>query len=116
LQHVTGRRVEFVHVVGGGARNQLLCQLTADVLEIPVIAGPEEATALGNVLVQARALGEFSSLAELREVVSLSVATHQFEPSGAQPGAETYERFLAVTGLAANCAGQTTTHLQKETM
>ena len=58
LQLVSGRRVEVVHVVGGGVRNTLLCQLTADVLGLPVLAGPEEATALGNVLVQARACGE----------------------------------------------------------
>jgi rhamnulokinase len=54
---LSGRRVEAVHVVGGGARNELLCQLTADACGLPVVAGPVEATALGNVLVQARAHG-----------------------------------------------------------
>lgn len=54
---LTGRAVDVVHVVGGGAQNQLLCQRTADATELPVLAGPVEATALGNVLVQARALG-----------------------------------------------------------
>jgi rhamnulokinase len=99
LQLVSGRRVEVVHVVGGGARNALLCQLTADLLELPVLAGPEESTALGNVLVQARGLGEIASLTELRELVGGSVRVTRFEPSG-QPTRETYERFLAVTGLA----------------
>ena len=56
-QSLSGRHADVVHVVGGGARNELLCQLTADATGLPVIAGPAEATALGNVLVQARALG-----------------------------------------------------------
>ena len=54
---LTGRDVDVVHVVGGGAQNALLCQLTADACGLPVVAGPVEATALGNVLVQARAFG-----------------------------------------------------------
>ncbi|RLL68473.1 rhamnulokinase family protein [Streptomyces sp. Z26] len=56
-QRLTGRDVDTVHVVGGGARNELLCQLTADACGLPVVAGPAEAAALGNVLVQARAAG-----------------------------------------------------------
>ncbi len=58
LERVTGRDVDVVHVIGGGARNELLCRLTADVLGRRVLAGPDEATAMGNVLVQARAAGE----------------------------------------------------------
>ena len=54
---LSGQSVEVVHLVGGGARNTLLCQLTADACEMPVVAGPVEATALGNVLIQARARG-----------------------------------------------------------
>ena len=56
-QALSGRHADVVHIVGGGARNALLCQLTADATGLPVVAGPAEATALGNVLVQARALG-----------------------------------------------------------
>jgi rhamnulokinase len=56
-QELSGRHADVVHVVGGGSRNELLCQLTADAAGLPVIAGPAEATALGNVIVQARALG-----------------------------------------------------------
>jgi rhamnulokinase len=97
LEHVTSRRVRCVHVIGGGARNALLCQLTADVLELPVLAGPVEATALGNVLVQARGAGLLGSLAELRAIASASARPEVFEPE-ADRSAD-YERFLAVTGL-----------------
>jgi rhamnulokinase len=87
-----------VHVIGGGARNALLCQLTADVLELPVLAGPVEATALGNVLVQARGAGLVGSLAQMRKLASASARPTAFEPQ-ADRSAD-YERFLAVTGLA----------------
>jgi rhamnulokinase len=101
LQLVSGRHVEVVHVVGGGTRNALLCQLTADLLELPVLAGPEEGTALGNVLIQARGLGELATLTELRELIRGSFQLTRYEPSGRQPTSETFDRFLAVTGLAA---------------
>jgi len=101
LRLVTGRRFEAVHVVGGGIRNTLLCQLTADVLGLPVLAGPEEATALGNVLVQARSCGELGSLDEMRELVRGSVRVERFEPGGGRPANDIYERFLSVTGLEA---------------
>jgi rhamnulokinase len=100
LERVTGRDVDVVHVIGGGARNRLLCELTADVLGRPVLAGPVEATALGNVLVQARAAGELGSLSDLRAVAAASAAPETFEPRAARAAAEaTYERFLSVTGL-----------------
>ena len=101
LVRVTGRQVDVVHVIGGGARNHVLCELTADLLGRPVLAGPVEATALGNVLVQARAVGELGSLAELRELAAASVDPDVFEPSDRRDRAEaTYQRFLEVTGLA----------------
>ena len=101
LRAVTGRNLDIVHVVGGGSRNAVLCQLTADLLELPVLAGPDEATALGNVLMQARATGELASLAEMRALVAQSLTPMTYRPSADQPAPETYERFLAVTRLAA---------------
>jgi rhamnulokinase len=102
LKLVSGQDVEVVHVIGGGARNTLLCRLTADLLGIPVHAGPVEATALGNVLVQARATGEIGSLAELRAVAAASAAPSVFEPDPDRAAADaSYQRFLAVTGLSA---------------
>ena len=84
-------------MIGGGSRNELLCRLTADLCGREVLAGPVEATALGNVLVQARGAGELGSLAELRAVAAASAEPIVHEPSGA--GGETYQRFLALTGL-----------------
>jgi rhamnulokinase len=96
LVRATGRDVDVIHVIGGGARNALLCRLTADLLGRRVLAGPVEATALGNVLVQARAVGELGSLADIRAVAAASADPVVYEPSA--DGGETYQRFLAVTG------------------
>ncbi|MEO9322929.1 rhamnulokinase family protein [Nocardioides sp. C4-1] len=71
---LAGRELGVVHVVGGGTRNELLCQLTADALGVPVLAGPAEAAALGNVLVQARALG--ADLPDLQAMRTLVRSTH----------------------------------------
>lgn len=70
-----------LHIIGGGSQNGLLNQFTADALGIPVWAGPVEATAMGNILVQAMAAGEVADLAELREVVRRSVTPKVFEPN-----------------------------------
>ena len=74
---------EVIHVVGGGARNRLLCQLTADLTGRPVFAGPIEATALGNVLAQAMATGEVADLAQARELSAVSklAALRSLEPN-----------------------------------
>jgi rhamnulokinase len=80
---LSGREVDVVHVVGGGARNALLCQLTADACGLPVVAGPVEATALGNVLVQARALGAVhGDLAALRALLRATQPLTRYEPQG----------------------------------
>jgi len=78
---LAGREVEVVHVVGGGSRNELLCQLTADACGVPVIAGPAEASALGNVLVQARTLGaDLPDLAAMRDLVRRTQELRRYEP------------------------------------
>jgi rhamnulokinase len=82
-QSLSGRHVDVVHVVGGGSRNALLCQLTADATGLPVLAGPAEATALGNMLVQARALGAApADLAGLRALLRLTQPLVSYSPSG----------------------------------
>ena len=81
-EQLSGRRAAVIHIVGGGSQNALLCQLTADLSGRPVIAGPVEATALGNVLVQARASGAApATLEELRSVVAASSAVQHYWPS-----------------------------------
>ena len=79
LEELTGNRIEVIHIVGGGSKSAILNQFAADACQRPVITGPVEATALGNLLVQVRASGELTSLAEMREVVrkSSDVATCQ---------------------------------------
>ena len=80
---LAGRDMDVVHIVGGGSRNGLLCQLTADACELPVVAGPAEAAALGNVLMQARALGAApGTLAELRLMVAAEHELVRYEPRG----------------------------------
>jgi rhamnulokinase len=86
---LSGRAVEVIHLVGGGSRNTLLCQLTADACELPVVAGPVEATAIGNVLVQARANAFVDGdLETLRALVRATSPVRRFEPSrpGVFPG------------------------------
>lgn len=78
---LSGVEPERLHVVGGGSRNELLCQMTADATGLPVVAGPVEATAIGNGLVQAHALGYISSLDEMRQVVRNSSALERYEPA-----------------------------------
>jgi sugar (pentulose or hexulose) kinase len=81
-QSLSGRHADVVHIVGGGARNALLCQLTADATGLPVIAGPAEATALGNVLVQGRALGAApGDLAGMRALIRATQPLRSFAPA-----------------------------------
>lgn len=98
LEELTGTRVEVIHVVGGGSQNELLNQFTANACGRPVIAGPVEATVLGNVLVQARTAGEIGSLAEIREVVRQSSELRQYDPAETSRWDAEWERFRGVLG------------------
>jgi rhamnulokinase len=94
-QELAGRDVDVVHLVGGGARNELLCQLTADACGLPVEAGPVEAAALGNVLVQARAVGTVpSELAGMRTLLRRTQSIRRYEPSGSGSAWDDAERRL----------------------
>ncbi len=98
-QELTGRHVGTINVVGGGSQNALLCQLTADAARLPVVAGPVEATALGNVMVQAFARGRVGSLEEIRAVVRRSFEPSTYEPGGDADGwSQLRERFSRVVG------------------
>jgi len=81
-QSLTDQKIGTVNVVGGGSQNALLCRLTADASGLPVVAGPVEATAMGNVMVQAFARGRVGSLEEIRAVVRDSFEATTYEPGG----------------------------------
>ncbi|GAB3815166.1 rhamnulokinase [Kribbella italica] len=82
-REIAGREIDVVHVIGGGSQNELLCQLTADACGVPVLAGPVEASALGNVLVQARALGEpLPDLGAMRALVRATHRLRRYAPQG----------------------------------
>ncbi|MBZ5726246.1 MAG: rhamnulokinase [Acidobacteriia bacterium] len=93
LEALGGRRIEVIHIVGGGSRNALLNQFAADATGRPVVAGPSEATAIGNILVQALGAGEIAGLEELRSVVRRSFAPVTFQPRPSAQWDAAYERF-----------------------
>ena len=81
IESVTGKPIEKLHIIGGGAHNKMMNQLTADATGIPVFAGPTEATAIGNIMLQAKALEKVKSLAEIREIVRNSFDVTNYLPS-----------------------------------
>jgi rhamnulokinase len=99
LAAASGHRIEAVHIVGGGSNNRLLCQLTADATGLPVKAGPVEATAIGNIAVQAITAGDVASIAEARELTARSFPILSYEPSG--DWSEARARFDAICARAA---------------
>ncbi|GAI64522.1 unnamed protein product, partial [marine sediment metagenome] len=94
LRGISHRDINRIHIVGGGSQNYLLCQFLADATGLPVIAGPAEATAIGNILVQAMTFGKISSLEELREIVKRSFRLDSYEPQHVLGWDEAYEHFL----------------------
>lgn len=96
VEAVTELPVERLHVVGGGSKNELLNQLTANAVGIPVVAGPGEATAAGNALIQAITLGQLESLAAARKVVSDSFELKRFEPGESEKWGAAKDRFEAL--------------------
>lgn len=94
LETLTGSPVDRIHIVGGGSQNRLLNQFVADATGRLVLAGPVEATAAGNVLVQAMGAGLVANLAQLREIVAASFEVTRYEPGNRAPWDEAYERFL----------------------
>ena len=80
LEEITGHKLECIHMVGGGIQNHLLCQLTADATNLPLIAGPLEATAIGNILMQAIGTGDLANIEEARQIVRRSFEPAYYEP------------------------------------
>ncbi|HVS40020.1 MAG TPA: rhamnulokinase family protein [Gemmataceae bacterium] len=98
LEGLTGKRLQTIHIVGGGSQNALLNQFTADACDRPVLAGPVEATAIGNVLTQAIGLGVLGSLADAREIVRRSFEVASCEPKNPDAWKGPYARFQALRG------------------
>jgi len=96
LQALLGYAVEVIHVVGGGSQNAGLCQFTADACGVPVVAGPAEATAVGNLSVQMMALGELASIDEARQVIRRSFPLTVYRPQAAAQWEEARARFEAL--------------------
>jgi len=94
LEELQGKKIEVLHIVGGGSQNALLNQFTADAIGKPVLAGPAEATALGNIAVQAIATGEFKNLAAARQAIKNSFAIQEFTPRDAAPWDDAYQQFI----------------------
>ena len=95
LQTVLGRSFETIHIVGGGIQNTLLCQLTANATGCEVLAGPVEATAMGNILVQGMTSGEIGSLEEARQIVRNSIEVVTYTPNR-DGWDEAYGRFVSL--------------------
>jgi rhamnulokinase len=88
--------IEKLHVIGGGSKNSLLNQWTANALGIPVIAGPSEATAIGNIMIQAKAAGCVDSHAEMRRIIRESIHLEEFEPKNSSEWEAAYQKFLGI--------------------
>ena len=98
LDALADHRTEVIHVVGGGSQNALLCQMTADAIGLPVVAGPTEATVIGNALVQLIALGELGSIAEARALVARSAELQRYEPRNRAGWDEAFARYKSLLG------------------
>ncbi len=98
LEKAVGRRIEVLHIVGGGVKNLVLNQFTANAVDRPVLAGPVEATATGNLLGQAMAMGEIADLGQLRQVVRASSTMQEYTPRDTADWAAAYARYRKLLG------------------
>lgn len=97
IESLMGRKAKVIHVVGGGTKDHFLSQMTADACGVPVAAGPEEATAIGNLMMQAIAAGEVADIREARQIISASFALKHYEPTSERDAwDEAYNRFCAL--------------------
>ncbi|MGV9174032.1 MAG: FGGY-family carbohydrate kinase, partial [Promethearchaeia archaeon] len=98
LEEIIGNKLKVLYIIGGGSNNSLLNQFTANILQIPIIAGPSEATAIGNILIQALALGKVKNIRELRRIVRNSFSIEKFQPKSERKKKwnEAYQEYLSI--------------------
>jgi len=80
IEEITGKSIKEIYIIGGGCRNSLLCQLVANATDLPVYAGPVEATAIGNLMVQAKSMGQIKSINEGRNIIRKSFDIKKYLP------------------------------------
>jgi rhamnulokinase len=96
LEEIMGKRIDTIHIIGGGCQNQLLCQFTADATQRQVLAGPVEATAIGNIMMQALAKGYVKSIEEARELIGRSFEVITYMPEMNAGWDDAYDRYLKI--------------------
>lgn len=96
LSEATGKRFSALHVLGGGTKDGLLCRMTADCSGLPVLAGPVEATALGNIVLQLIALGELRDVDEGRALIARTEDVKRFEPGEQNAWNRAYETYKTI--------------------
>lgn len=97
MQDMAPFAIEKLHVIGGGSKNNVLNQFTANALGIPVVAGPSEATAIGNIMLQAKAVGMVNGIQEMRHLIASSIETTEFAPQDTEVWNEAFKKFVEVT-------------------
>ena len=97
LRKLIPRPIETLHVIGGGSRNDMLNQWTSNAVGIPVVAGPSEATAIGNIMLQALSSGKAQDVSSMRKLVAQSIPLKTFQPQDAETWTEAYARFQQIT-------------------
>ena len=96
LEEILGRRLNVIHIIGGGCQNKLLCQLAADATGRQVVSGPVEATAIGNIMMQALTMGYVGSIAEARDLIRRSFDVVTYEPEATAGWDDIYDRYLEI--------------------
>jgi len=99
LEQVKGGKIDVLHIVGGGSKNILLNQITADAINRPVVAGPQEATAIGNLMMQVKASGEVKDITQMRQVIRNSFDVEVYEPKNTTVWDEQFDRFIKIKEL-----------------